>query len=424
MNPTRARDAAVGLLYLVLITALIALSVMVYDKDFSHEVRVSLSADAIGNELQKGSDVKVRGVLVGRVAGLSASGSGARIELALDPARARQLPANVTAQLLPKTLFGERYVSLDIPAAPAGTLRAGAVIQQDRSARAVELQQVFDHLLPVLQAIEPDRLASLLGELAQGLRDRGTELGHTLRDLGGYLTALRPQVPELTQDLAALGSVATTYQAAVPDLVGALTDFTATAQTVYAERQQLATLFATVTGTGNDVTGFVDSNSRSVIGLTADSLPTLKVISRYSSEFPCLTQALAHFVPISDQAFGGGTDQPGAHVTLSVVPSLGKYLPGQDAPQLRGDSGPRCPYVPGGTAVSNTAVGTASPARTGASPATAAAAAGLGTANSPGENELIAELVAPGLGIAPDRFPDWGSLLLGPALRGTAVTVR
>ncbi len=52
------------------------------------------------------------------------------------------------------------------------------------------------------------------------------------------------------------------------------------------------------------------------------------------------------------------------------------------------------------------------------------ALAGLGDANSPGENQLIAELVAPTQGMAPAEYPDWGSLLVGPTLRNTKVVLR
>ena len=44
----------------------------------------------------------------------------------------------------------------------------------------------------------------------------------------------------------------------------------------------------------------------------------------------------------------------------------------------------------------------------------------LGPANSPGERRLVAELLKPSLG----DVPDWSSVLIGPALRGTEVTVR
>ncbi len=416
----RTREVLAGLGYLVVVAALIALSIMVYNKDFSSTTDISLHTDNIGSELQKGSDVKVRGVIVGRVSGVSTNGDGAVIKLALDPHQAKQIPANTTAQLLPKTLFGERYVSLLLPAAPTGSLHSGAQIQQDTSAQTVELQQVFQHLLPVLQAIQPDKLAILLSQLSQGLQGRGTELGNTFSDLAGFLTKFAPKVPQLTSDLQSLSSVAGTYQTAVPSLLSALNDFSVTAQTIYSQRQDLANLFATATTAADNLNGFVESNSGNIIGLSRDSLPSLQVVARYSGEFPCLTQALAKFAPISDQAFGHGSKQAGAHVTLTVVPSLGKYVAGKDTPTFTDDSGPQCPFIPGGSAISNTAPGAALPNAA----TTPAAADGLGSANSTQENQLIAELVAPSVGMSPAAFPRWGSLLLGPALRGTTVTVK
>jgi phospholipid/cholesterol/gamma-HCH transport system substrate-binding protein len=45
-------------------------------------------------------------------------------------------------------------------------------------------------------------------------------------------------------------------------------------------------------------------------------------------------------------------------------------------------------------------------------------------ANSPAEQELISLLMAPTLGVMPAEVPDWSSLLVGPLLRGTEVTLR
>ena len=49
---------------------------------------------------------------------------------------------------------------------------------------------------------------------------------------------------------------------------------------------------------------------------------------------------------------------------------------------------------------------------------------GLGQANSPAENQILAELLAPAQGMAPSDYPGWSSLLLGPSLRGTKVVLK
>jgi ABC-type transporter Mla subunit MlaD len=111
-----------GLLLLGVMTALAALSVAVYTKAFAPTVDVVLQADRAGNQLAPGADVKVRGVLVGEVREISSQGSGAQLLLSLEPAAAAALPADTRARLLPKTLFGEKFVALE-PAGPAPPVR-------------------------------------------------------------------------------------------------------------------------------------------------------------------------------------------------------------------------------------------------------------------------------------------------------------
>ena len=61
----------------------------------------------------------MRGVIVGDVRTVNASTDGATIDLASTRTTSTQIPADVTARLLPKTLFGERFVALRSPTARA-----------------------------------------------------------------------------------------------------------------------------------------------------------------------------------------------------------------------------------------------------------------------------------------------------------------
>jgi len=427
MNSThRLRDALVGLVYIGVIAGLVSLSVMIFNKDFVSTVKVTLTTDNIGSALQKGSDVKVRGLLVGDVTKISTNGDGAQLQLALSPGKAKQIPTNVTARLLPKTLFGERYVDLELPANPDGsTLHSGDHIAQDRSTQAVELEQLFDDLLPVLNAVEPAQLSTMLGDFAGFLRGRGTQIGQTFITIENYLRKLLPEVPDLENDLSQFASVLSTYNKAAPDLLNALNDMTVTSKTLVDQQTQLKTLFATVTTASNTVGGFVGSNSDTIISLSKESLPSLDVAARYSSEFPCISKALANFVPTMDRVLGAGTKSPGMHVVLHTVPVVLPYTPADLPKPYSDNTGPQCPYVPT-TALANTALATTSTAKTPAQQNAlfGGAAQDLGTANSPSENELIAELMAPTVNLTPSKFPKWGSLLLGPVLRGTEVTVK
>ena len=405
-----ARDLIVGCAYLVLIAALVVVSVMAYRKDFTSTMDVSLTAADAGTQLQTGADVEVRGVVVGSVRGISSTGDGARIELALDPGQGAKLPANVTAQLLPKTLFGQRFVNLVLPAEPSTQhLHDGAVISADTSATGTELQDVFTHLLRVLQAVRPEQLAQTLGAFAAALRNEGATIGATIDTMARYLQKFAPEVPRLTTDISRFAAVAHTYAQAAPDLLQALRNFTVTNQTLVAERSQFVALLHSVTDASNRFAGFTETNSQNLISLSRDSLPTLQVLAKYSSEFPCLSRTLVDFIPVMNRALGAGTNEPGLHVTLQVVPARRPY---RSPATFDAAGAPQCPQV--SVAAAN-------------SPAVGAALSqgdGIGTENSPQENEVIAELVAPSVGSSPATFPRWSSLLLGPALRGTTVTVK
>src|SRR5438874_13315438 len=110
-----------GLVLLVVIALFVTVTVAVYRKVFVPVSHVLLETDHTGNQLTAGADVKVRGVPVGEVRSIRSTGSGAVLDLALQPDQLNVIPANVTAQLLPKTLFGERYVALLIPSRPSVT---------------------------------------------------------------------------------------------------------------------------------------------------------------------------------------------------------------------------------------------------------------------------------------------------------------
>jgi phospholipid/cholesterol/gamma-HCH transport system substrate-binding protein len=373
----------------------------------------------------------VRGILVGEVHEVTTDGDTVRLHLQLTPDRVTSLPANLTVQLLPRTLFGESYVNLVVPANPTGQLHAGAVLHQDSSPGTVALEQVFTRLQSALTIVQPDKLEATLNEVADALRGHGKSLGQTLAIIGHYLHVLTPEIPKLATDLDRLTVVAHDYTKAAPDLLRGLAAFTSTSKLLVRQHRNYVDLLSSLTTTGRSFGHFVGTSQDQIIGLAADSLPSLEITKQYASEFPCVTSALVDLVPRVNKAFGAGTSHPGARVILHVTKPVRPYTstPGE----YTSTAGPRCPYIPA-TALAQTALaglpgvpgtgaqGPTSVAQFDAS--TSAASTGIGSVNSPQENQLIAELVGPQAGVAPSQFPRWGSLLLGPALRDAQVVVR
>ena len=426
-----------GLLFVVVLLALVGLSIGEYAGAFDRGVPVTLQVDRVGNQLAEKADVKVRGLDVGRVTSVTTTGAMATVELSIDPDKVDLIPSNVSARLVPKTLFGERYVSLVLPDGPkAQPLSAGDVIPMDRSASARELERVLDGLLPLLTAVEPQELATTLGSMSQALEGRGENLGQTLVNLQQLTSGLRPSIPDLQADITELADFAANVDEAAPDLLDALEDFTVTSRTVVEQRAQLRELLTSVTAASDDLRGFLDANGDNIVALADSARPTLATLARYAPEFPCLFNQLAGLVPRLDEAFGAGSNNPGLRITLEIVASQGKYIPNQDEPRYLDDRGPRCypimipgpdqppdgPFEDGTEPHDNPPVGTQfGDAEDFDAVPSSYSGADMGVPNSPGEVQVVNELLALQQGTSPEAVPAWSTMLVGPLYRGTEV---
>jgi phospholipid/cholesterol/gamma-HCH transport system substrate-binding protein len=341
------RIRVLGIAFFLVVALFVWLCIAIYNKDFTSKVKVEMITDTVGNALPQQADVKVRGLTVGYVDSTSTHGQRVTSQLYLQPDAADKIPANVTARLLPKTLFGERYVELELPASPSDhPLSDGDVIYQDPKGNALELTQLFDTVLPVLQAIPPQRLAETLGSLAEALTGRGADLGVTVDRLQQIVGRLDDQMPDIQEDLRDFATFSHTYADALPDLVDALNDFRTTNATVIQRRHDVDQLVASLTPTAGRLTDFLDANHDNIIDVAADSRQTLNLLAEYSPTYPCVFRNFAIARPKIDAIMGQGTDEPGSRVSLKFVNPRGRYLPNQDEPRWFDTRGPQCEPVP------------------------------------------------------------------------------
>lgn len=442
---SRISDAAkrrlLGAAFLIALVGLLVLSVAVYQKAFTPVVHVTLRADHTGMQLNPGADVKVKGVIVGEVRDIAADGDQAVLRLALDPALVRFVPSDVSARLLPKTLFGERYVALLVPASSNGQpIHSGAVIAADRTDSAVELEQVLNEVLPLLRAVEPDKLAATLSALATALEGRGDQLGRNLVTLGDYLAALNKEMPTITEDIRKLSSVLDTYHEALPDLLTVLRELTVTSRTVTDQRENLQTLLLSTTDMADVTRTFLDRHDARLIQLGDVSRPVLELLATYSPEFPCVLRGLVKLQPRVEDTFSTGR----LHVTLEITRDNGKYVKNQDEPawssnkpNCRGLPNPPTPFpdihVPAGYDWS--AARSPLPGLPGLPLVQRRDAQGkavstvlldptMGYAGTAEEQALVKPLVAAATATPADQVSDLAVLLWGPMFRGTVVSAQ
>jgi virulence factor Mce-like protein len=254
-----------------------------------------------GQGLREGGDVKLRGVLVGRIGPLTrVAGDDCRVRLDLFPESIAQIPADAGAEIRAKTVFGEKWVELVYPEDPdEAAIAAGDVIPKERTLDPLEVETILNTGLPLLEAIDPENLAAALEALAEGFGGQEDEAIAAIRE---GIDALRPLneskdllgrgIDQLNESSKVLEDVDADLLAAMENL-DAVNEWTIANQSLIAENldrapvllDELSFLFETRFG---DLTKLVDRGA-TVIGLVssrADDLEKLlEVLPRFNSKW-------------------------------------------------------------------------------------------------------------------------------------------
>lgn len=341
---TRAgREFAYGLTFLLILALLVALTVALYRRSFADTVAVTIESDRAGLTLDTGTAVKLRGVEIGTVESIRKVGDGARIEVALDRDQLENVPADVTAQIVPPTAFGAKYVQLTVPArADAARLSGGDVIRADQV--TVEINQTFGHLTDVLDAARPAQVSAALSALATTLNGRGEAIGDLVTQLDRYLRAFNPALPTLARDLPRLEQVADVYADAVPDLLDAGDAAATTADTLTAQEASLQAFLVNLRSFSGTAEQTVRVNARDLRSALDQFASTADLLNKYSPELPCVIKGVVFNNEKLETVVGGLN--PGITTFTRIQPAMPAYSYARDLPIMGDDRGPNCYGLP------------------------------------------------------------------------------
>lgn len=410
-----------GVAFVTVIALLIGLSIAIYNKAFEPATHVTIEADRAGLQLAKFGDVRLNGALVGQVRSIGQDGDKAVIGVAIEPDQAEQIPDNVTVQILPTTLFGQKFVSLVLPDDPSDSpLQDGDVIPPDRVETNVELSRIMADLFPLLRAVRPADLNATLNALSTALGGRGEQLGETMDQLDGYLGEIDDHLPTLREDLVKLADVADTYDIAAPDLLRVLRDVSTTSQTIIDNEKQIGVFFSDLQGLADTSTAVLRENEANLIRVGQVTEPLLKLLAVYAPELPCLLQGAARYAPRLARTFEGnqvkqylelGTPQYSAY-DEDDKPTYGEVGHG---PWCLGLPNPKVPLPP---------VALDQGSDIDENPPTALIPDYLGLnrpgadySGTAGEKAIVNALLASDTGRPSDSFGSLGALMYGPLVR-------
>ncbi len=422
----RIPHKALGIIFLCLLLVAGWLTYAVFNKTFASYDEVRLETSKIGLQLPERADVKVRGVIVGEVLDYTATGDGAELTLGFYDDQIEQIPAGVTGSIVPKTLFGEKYVSLEVPEGSTADepLQVGDTIP--RTEVSIEVEQVLSDLYPLLRTVQPADLNMTLNAIATALEGRGEALGENLETLDSYLKRLNPQIPRLIEDLRLTAEVSDVYADVTPEIAEILRNTIKTTGTFEDLDEKVRALYQDVTAFSDTSRRFLDDNGDNLIRLGELGRQQLRLLAKYAPEYPCQLKGIVNATPRQAEAFRGFT----LHIVLETLPNQPRGYTADDIPRFGDKRGPSCVNLPSPPWDQRNPVrhqpnfddGVDQPTGKGTSRVTPGWSNGY--EGSTAEAGLLKALLGPSLGMTADDVPDLGVLLVGPMARGAEVSLR
>lgn len=232
---------------------------------FDSNVEVIAELDTAGGALENGAEVKLDGVVVGKVSSIDPADGGVALGLELDPEQAQRVPANVTVRVLPISIFGAAYVELLRPERPRGEVTAGAVLRQDTSATTVELGDLLEDTLEVVDALGPAELAQALDTFAATLRGRGEEIGIMLETAERAVARLEPLMPLVREDLRLATVMSVTLSTMTPNFFTALRGLVTLSHTLIEREESFQSVLAGFSEASVGIDDLLEGNERALV---------------------------------------------------------------------------------------------------------------------------------------------------------------
>lgn len=349
-DPTGRGDSAPvlalrGFVYLSVVATIAVLLLKSAGGAFHDFVPATAVVQSVGDGLDGGADVKLRGVLVGSVESVESADGGTRheVQLRLDPEQAAAIPASVRARIIPTNIFGQPSVELLPGSGRTGVLEPGATIPGDESQETLQLQSAISNLQRLLIAVEPSKLNATLRSIKQAFDGRGAQVGSMIDRLHRYVGKLNPQSAEFADLLTSAGTALDAAADTAPGLLDTVDDLLPTARTFAGKRDEFDDTLTQAGELLDTVDGFLRRNGGRIESLTESGSHAFGALAADPAAVPASFRALGRGV----EALGRKFDQGTGHLDIGGSFLLAPYDPytAADCPRYPGLDAPNCSHA-------------------------------------------------------------------------------
>lgn len=404
-GPSKGLLAVIGAVASVVLLVAGGLLVASGSGSLSRDPQVTATVPAEAGLIQGAAGVQYQGVHVGSVVGIDAGVTSSRLTMQLGKDKIVEIPASVVVRIVPRTLFGDVFIELVPPENPVigPRLSGGAEVAVDTSDEAVQLANLYYRAADLLEQLRPEQLATALDAVSQALEGRGESLGATIDRMAALTADLGPLVDAGIAAAPQMAAVAESMSAATDDVITVMRNASELSRIALANEDGIARLLSGGAVLGAQGADLLSANTDNMIAVVRNGAPVVGAFAGNTAGLDETFEYLGIFGEAGARVFSTG------RFNITAIADFADPMPytSADCPRYPGMEGSNC-----GDPVQTSATGR------GQVVSAAAESEPLGFL------EQISAGVDPADPAALLRDPSTAaSVLLGPLVRGTAVSI-
>ncbi|WP_246227241.1 MCE family protein [Mycolicibacterium helvum] len=301
-----------------MIAGIAALTAALFTGRFNTYVDVVVMSQRSGLVMEPGAKVRMRGVQVGRVAGVE-GGNPVRMRVELFPDQVALIPQDVQAEVRSTTAFGAKYLDfIGADGIPQTHIRAGTVVMSRNV--TTEVNTVFENLVDVLHTVDPPKLNATLAALAEAVRGQGSRIGEATSAANEVLAQLNPLMDTARGDWVSVRRFADAYDGAANNLIDTLDAAATSSRTIVDNERNLDALLLNVIGFAQSGISLIEPNRDNLVQAVNGLAPTTGLLHTYSPSYTCMLLGAKWYLDHGGRAQVGGN---GRTIVLDSALNLG-----------------------------------------------------------------------------------------------------
>lgn len=252
---------------------------------FQHDYELTATFDDVTGLLPN-DNVKVAGVPVGKVTGISIDKGRAKVSFRVRDSV--KVPSDSSASVRWRNLLGQRYVYV-YPGSASTTLEDGGHI--DKTQSVVELGELFNRLGPIVKALDPSKVNQFLDTITAALDGNEMKLQQAIADLATLTKGLASRDAAIGRLIENSNTVAGAIESRDAQIRTILDNLLAVTTTFSEHADVLDEATVQLSSFSRDFGTLLDDN-KTQIDDTVTNLRTITDLVR--SKLPQLDSALAH----------------------------------------------------------------------------------------------------------------------------------